>query len=132
MIFNSIALFYLATLLGLLVYALYFIFNKITPAQNQALKVLRLAQFVWIFTIPVGIVVWLLSIPGSGAPGTKGSDVLWFLLLNMLSTIGLPLYALTNMGELYRSANYYKLLLTAVLPIAGIFIFVSFTLIRFY
>jgi len=132
MIFNSIILFYLTSLTFLLFYTLYFIISRITPSQNQALTILWASRFVWTFTFFVGAIIWLLAMFSSGAPGTKQSDMIWFMLLLIFSSYLLPTYTISNMNDSYRLADYNKLLLNALLPFVGILVFVSFTLIKFY
>lgn len=119
--------------LGLLLYSVFLLYRKSTTGR-QARALLWLARIVWYLTIPLAIPYFILLIMAGGNPKFTPSSVLVFtqFMLSMISFFILPKYALSNIGKLYKSADYEKMILFALAPFVGFVLLFTFNMFIFF
>lgn len=111
---------------------LVFILFRNAPIERETSKIVAIVgSILWVIMMPFSAIAGLVGLMGSSAPGTK----MWVVLLTMFSLLLvflLSLYSITNIWQHYKSDRYKQVILAAMAPYAGIFLFIIAISIQFF
>ena len=102
----------------------YYFAKGILPTQEKALSILRTSRLAWATVIPVGPILVLGMILGSGGNNENPSIGAWLMLTTLVATLLLPFYSLSNTGKLFRAGDYKNLIRVANSPFVGILLLI--------
>lgn len=92
----------------------------IIPSQGKALTILRISRLVWISAVPAGAIVAIFSMLRFDSSDTPSFFIGLLFVTILTATLLLPYYSISNTGNLYRAADYKKMVSVANSPSVGV------------